>query len=580
MVYCQLHVMAYFTRSQARIISLLLAWSGLAAAHISAIEDFTREQQQTRVAQCPSSDDTPEACYCDGDNYCPPWYVCHDGLCQCSGVSKFPAIKCNNNNSSSSSSVLQCNCVTSDSDTGKTYAGQCVYNCGSLLPDEPMNNAYHPLPCNLTQLTEFMCGQLNRTGRMCGYCKDGLRPYVLSYNLSCVECQDAHKNWWKFFLIGFAPLTCFYFFVVIFHINITSSRMQSIVLFSQIISVPANYRLVYLYLANHKQILTAFKVLGIFHTFWNLDFFLTVINGVCLDVDPLLAHALEYLVAVYPLVLILLTVKLYDHKFRLFKTLCKPVSYVAAKFHSNWDVRTSMIDSFSTFFLLSFVKVLTISFDLLIFTEVFELGSNNTSRVLYFEPSVGYFSKEHLPYGILAITLLSTFIVTPVSLLILYPLPCFQKFLCFFRINWHFLHTFVDSFQGCFKDGTEPRDFDCRWMSAYGLIIRLMLFVVYSITTTAIFYVYAVIVLVLLIMLLINVEPYKRSMAYLSLNDVTFVILLTLMYTGVIGTTIQGYEGEGLIFSYIIAIISATFSVCYTVILASYWIVSKRKQIM
>lgn len=75
------------------------------------------------------------------------------------------------------------------------------------------------------------------------YCKDGLSPYVLSYNFSCVECPNSHMNWWKFIFFGFGPLTCFYAFVLVFHINITSSRMQTIVLFSQIItaSVSLNF---------------------------------------------------------------------------------------------------------------------------------------------------------------------------------------------------------------------------------------------------------------------------------------------------------------------------------------------------
>ena len=368
---------------------------------------------------------------------------------------------------------------------------------------------------------------------MCGYCKDGLSPYVLSYNFSCVECQNSPKNWWKFIFLGFGPLTCFYVFVLVFHINITSSRMQAIVLFSQIITASVNLKFSYIYLSKHPWVFWLIRVLGIFHTFWNLDFFLTLFNGVCLNVSPLTAYALEYAVALYPLVLILITIKLYNFNFIILRYLCKPIVILASKIHSKSDIHTSIIDSFSTFFMLSFVKILTISFELLIFTEVVELHSGNNVRVLYMEPSVEYFSKKHLPYGVIALVSLFIFIATPMLLLTIYPCKCFQEFLNFFRINWHFLHTFIDSFQGCFKDGTERETYDLRWMSAYGLLVRLALLVIFAIIPTTMYYVFAAIVLVCLIIILINVEPYKKSMACLTRSDAAFLMLLTLVYIGV-----------------------------------------------
>ena len=66
----------------------------------------------------------------------------------------------------------------------------------------------------------------------------------LSYNLSCVECPDRHKNWWKFILAGFVPLTVFYLFILAFNINVTSSRLHGVVLYSQVISMPAFMRIV------------------------------------------------------------------------------------------------------------------------------------------------------------------------------------------------------------------------------------------------------------------------------------------------------------------------------------------------
>ena len=526
--------MAYFNVVLASTFSLLVC-SEVIVAHIY----FHRTLQDDKT--CTNMKDVAKTCTCSISSDCLPWCNCHDGLCQCGEMNHFHVtqkiIHCRNGTLSSLSSLEKCHCLTSDSNSGKVRVGRCIYTCGDFLPEDSLNKHYYPLPCNLINVSSYLCERFSRNGQMCGYCKDGLSPYLLSYNLSCVECQNAHRNWWKFLLLGFAPLTCFYVFVLVFHINITSSRMQTIVLFSQIISVPANCKFVYLYLGKYQRTFLILRIIGVFHTFWNLDFFLTLFSGVCLNVSPLTAYALEYVVALYPLILILITIKLYDHNLTFLRYVCKPISCLVSIIHTKSDIRTSI--NFSTFFLLSFVKILAISFELLIFTEVVELGSGNIVRVLYTEPSVEYFSKKHLPYGVIALVFLSIFIASPMLLLMVYPCKCFQQFLSFFRINWHFLHTLIDSFQGCFKDGTEHGTYDLRWMSAYGLFIRLTLLVLYAITHTSMYYVFAAIVLVCLIIFLINIEPYKKSMAYLTRNDAAFLMLLTLVYIGVVSTLIN-----------------------------------------
>ena len=127
----------------------------------------------------------------------------------------------------------------------------------------------------------------------------------------------------------------------------------------------------------------------------------------------------------------------------------------------SYDIRTSVIDSFATFFLLAYNKVLNVTTDLLMPTRIDQLGSNNFTFGLYYSPSVQYSGDEHLPYAILALAFLTLFVVIPTLVFLLYPLQLFHKLLSFFPFNWHFFHAFIDSFQGCYKDGTEPGTFDC-----------------------------------------------------------------------------------------------------------------------
>ena len=90
----------------------------------------------------------------------------------------------------------------------------------------------------MKDLNNIMCGRFNRTGVLCGKRKKDLYPFVLSYIFICVECPDGYKNWWKLILAEFVSLTLFYLFVMLFNINITSSHLCGVVLYSQV-SIPS-----------------------------------------------------------------------------------------------------------------------------------------------------------------------------------------------------------------------------------------------------------------------------------------------------------------------------------------------------
>ena len=217
------------------------------------------------------------------------------------------------NNKTRISGVLDCHCVTYDKESGSTYLGLCFYNCESN-PQKKIDLIYRKLPQKPKELlNKSICTHFHRTGLLCGDCEERHSPLVFSYNLSCVRCPDGHKNWWKFILAGFVPLTFFYFFVIIFNINVTSSRLHGVVWFSQALSMPAFVRLIMSTLSyGSPHLLTATKTFLIFYSFWNLDLLRSIIPDICLNVTTLQALALDYLVALYPFVLILLSYLLID----------------------------------------------------------------------------------------------------------------------------------------------------------------------------------------------------------------------------------------------------------------------------
>ena len=518
------------------------------------------------------------------DDICPTWFICdtNEKILKCGNGHNY-AVVCDKERQVSA--ILDCHCVTYDQNTASTFLGACYYNCEHLGKIKKRDNIYTKLP-KLPEvlINESSCTPFHRTGLLCGDCEDEHSPLVLSYNLTCVKCPDGHKNWWKFILVAFVPLTFFYLFVVVFNINVTSSRLHGVVWFSQAMASPVFVRLVIL-ASNHsnKNLSTVVKVLVVFYSFWNLDVFRSVIPEICLNVTTLQALALDFLVAVYPFALILFSyiiIELYDRKCIVIVAIWKPFHKVLTLFRESWDIRTSVIDSFSAFFLLSHIKIISVCTDILTPTVIYKLGSNRSTLGLYYTPSVEYLGHEHLPYAILGITLLVIFVCIPILTLIFYPFQFFQKFLSLFPFNWHFLRAFVDSYQGWYKDGTEPGTLDCRWFSTVILIIRSIFFITHGSTLSILFFMYASIILVIFLIALVNIQPFKTVDGRHSSTDAIFSVLLCLCYICILGRDVANTE-ENKFGTIMVAVAFLTMLVpiVYTILLISFWLVTRARKI-
>ena len=362
----------------------------------------------------------------------------------------------------------------------------------------------------------------------------------------------------------------------------TSTRLHGVSWYSQALSTPILARLIMSAASvNAPILLKPIKVIFIFISFWNLDILRSVLPDICLNITTLQALALDYLIALYPFLLILISyfiIELHDRKFMCVVTAWKPFHKLLTLIHMTYDIRTSVIDSFATFFLLAHVKVLSVTTDLLLPTRIDQLGSNNFTFGLYYSPSVQYFGDEHLPYAILALSLLTLFVIIPTLVFLLYPLQLFHKLLSLFPFNWHFLYAFVDSFQGCYKDGTEPGTFDCRWFSGCTLLIRILFCVIYGLTLSAAFFMYTIILLVIFLIAIININPYKKESVRYPSTDSTFLIFLSLVFIPLLGRGIV--IAAKLKFMEIITsgFIFAFVPLIYTTIFIISWLVTRFKK--
>ena len=166
-----------------------------------------------------------------------------------------------------------------------------------------------------------------------------------------------------------------------------------------------------------------------------LIFFRRVIPPFCVSqkLSTLGAVTCGYISAVWPLILILLVSLAMELNKRDFKITVYPwkfidgVSCVAVR---HWLAQTNPVHIFATFFVLSYSKILFVSFCLLKITYPQQLSRGNTNnlRRLSFDPHIHYFSPRHLPYVVPVITIIVTLGVLLPLLLMLYPTRCGSRY--------------------------------------------------------------------------------------------------------------------------------------------------------
>lgn len=487
---------------------------------------------------------------------CPLGFYCNEtGKCECLGSPADQIVSCTTI-PYLKFSALDCHCATYNGD--HVEAGSCIYNCenhrvGNSTDAKDLNDVvYHKFKNESSSLNNPMCSSFNRAGALCGECKPNYYPLAYSFFLNCVKCPHVVRNWFLYIVGAYIPLTFFYVFVLFFKVNAVSSHLHPVIFYSQLISIPALSRIVFLAMQYRPKTFIGVKLVLSFYGIWNLDFFRPFYSNLCLGIGVLPNLALEYVIALYPLLLIglsYLLIVLYDRNYRFVTLMFSPFRSLSSKFKRGWDIRTSVIDVFATFFLLSNVKVLAVSFDLLAPAQVNHLypSHHNYTFSLYYAGNIEYFGKEHLPYAIIAIFLLMIFVLFPVLILALYPFQFFHKFLNLFPFRWYILHTFVDAFHGCYKDGTQPGTRDCRWFAALYFAFRFLLCFLYSVTLNAVYFQLCSLFVLLLVMLIIVIQPYKPQMASHAKTNAVFFIMYAMLLSCISGGDTSGTKAHNFV---------------------------------
>ena len=180
---------------------------------------------------------------------------------------------------------------------------------------------YLQLPPTIHDLEKFICGPQNRTGKLCGKCKHEYGPALNSDAYECVFCNvtrtqiAVHAIY--YILSVYLPLFLLVLGIIIFNVKLTSGPANAFILYSQVISstfdLDADGRIqLNLFIEHSDRYLLAYKFpYGIF----NLEFFEQFIPSkyLCLgtSLNALDILLLDYIVAVFPLLVILAIVLFY-----------------------------------------------------------------------------------------------------------------------------------------------------------------------------------------------------------------------------------------------------------------------------
>ena len=554
-------------------LSLLAVCVGLEVAAMDIFNYTTSTSADTYYSYAPDTEIE------DGFDCGFPWAIRNGSdNCNC-GSSIHERVFCKFNETDKSSSkvgVLDCSCMTYDEKRNETVVGHCIYSCENGTASNKINRVYQPVNNSTLHIvpsnfTDRVCNHLNRTGRLCGKCIKDHYPPVYSYTFECIKCDSRWYNWLLFIAEAFVPLTIFLVFVLVFRVSATSAQLSAFVLFSQNFSIPKHVQLLLSGAKGSQLTLGLAKTVLTLYSIWNLDFFRSVFHPICLPITTMQVVLLEYTIAFYPLlvlVLVYFAAKCQMNRVRGILCLWAPMNNL----RQGWKLQRSIIDAFATFFLLSYSKLLSTSFNTLMFVDVHNAHGTKVGTYVYNDASLEYFGPDHWYYGTLAGVILIVFVVLPVVLLLLYPMRWFHKCLSRLNMNGELIRAFMDSFQGCYKDGTSGTR-DCRYFAGVYFLLRIVLFTAYGVTLTSLFFSVATIIFISMGMLIIIVRPYKEQYKIYNKVDAIIVLIQALATASVLCHIFADIKGERFkTFSVVLVAIFNFLPLIYITVVALHWL--------
>ena len=420
------------------------------------------------------------------DELCPPWFLYNSNItitsapqqhshCVCGEHLRF-GIKCDAQDYTSS--LISGNCAFWDNRTGRTVAGHCPY----VFPQHLLVGRTMKLPQDVHTLNSWLCSHLNRethsTG--CGRCTNGTGPSVSSPGSQCTHCTPV--NILYYLLLHYLPATVIFILMLLAQFDINSTPVAAYILFSSAwivyLQTPDGFSTYVAFTAKHYRY--TMRAVFILHSIFSFDPLYFISPPLCISshMDDIDVQYFVVLKTLYPFMLLLVAyigIELHARDFKPVVLLWRPIFRKIIRLRRSWNPHVSLVQAFSTIFLISYLKLISLAFVPFILTDFVDDHGEYVqhSIVTYIDPTVPVGHSKQLYLITVSIVLLVFIILPPPVVLIVYPTRPFRKLQKSLpaRLNIA-LKTYVSTIQGFYKDGTDgTRDY----RSLYGVTLAMFM---------------------------------------------------------------------------------------------------------
>ena len=396
---------------------------------------------------------------------CPPWFTL-----DYSNDSLFPQCVC----SQAMSSYITCN---QRERTSYVKVGHCAFldgtvtivtRCPYVFPQHLVHNGLIRLPQNLSHLNTFMCGHLTRQlgSPLCGGCTNGTGPSIYSFGSQCTYCSIHNIHY--YLLLQYAPATIVFLSIILLRITLVSPPMMHYIFYCNTLQVLLKFNAGFyaFYASTNTHVMIVIRIVLSLNSLWTFDplYFLSPPLCISQHFHEVYIPFLESMAALYPFTLLLLTyilIELYARDCKPIVTMWKVIHRKCGCLHGSWNSDKSLIQTFATLFLFSFMKFIGIVCNILKVVFVLDMEKQVVAKIPSIDPTVTLFSHAYIFLIILSVVILVFFILPPVLVLLLFPTTCFTKVSTYLKPRWVLgLKIFTDAFYGSYKDGTNgTKDF-------------------------------------------------------------------------------------------------------------------------
>ena len=473
---------------------------------------------------------------------CPPGfrYVSNNNTCTCARNRYYGIYRCNNIQLTAYTYLyIWAGIVHNKFVTADCPQGYC--NTSVLSP---------PIPTNLSIQIKFELEEcIFRNGTLCGKCITGYCVATNSPTYRCINSTSSQFNkhgilW--LIILKYIPFTIFLLLIVFFNVSLVDGPLNSFILFTQIINSlgPVSNAITHLNETDETKGEELFSYTYYFlYGPWNLNYFEMLVPDVCAyKFDSTITVLMfEYIPALYPLVLFVLfysiipciTNCLINSERDMPRRCLLKVERMFIIFRRTWSIKNSIIHGLTTFLVLSYAKVTTVTGLLLSSTTLY--GDKETEgevkTVVRFDGTMDFLKGEHLPYACVAFILLFTVILLPPLFLLSYPLLPNLINKLNLQDKWFFKTLiikpldkcvpFFDAFQSCFKN--KYRFFAGLYFLYRAIAVAILTFQ-WKITTRLI---YQQGFFLIIVLIHCACQPYK-SRKYNILDGSIFIVLLAI----------------------------------------------------